>query len=367
MTPVLGPKTHLPHVDLLKTLAIWFVLIYHCTLYPNVVYPDMPLPILLRYFSRTILSTCVPLFFFVSGYLMLGRPLNLKKHTLRTVKMMVLTCVWILILLVIMYHSNQEPIQWQELGQGIWDLKDGWSNHLWYMAVLISIYLIYPLLKSAYDNSRSCYFWFTGVMAFLLFGSSLLNLGVILFNLFVKQEFFLFYNNLPVFNLFNPFPYDTRIGIAYFCLGGTFWILEERLLKIPARWRNLAASLGLLACCGMLGMVGWRFSLYMKGLWDVVWKGYVTVFTLGNVLCLYVLSLNLKRDIPLLRWISSNTLGIYLIHSLLHRVVRPITRPIEALRSLPGTLVYASGILILSLVVCLILKKIPLVKQLISM
>lgn len=366
MTPVSGQPKRLPHIDLLKTLAIWFVLIFHFTLYPNIVYPDMPLPLLMRYYSQTILSTCVPLFFFVSGYLMLGRPLNLKKHTIRTVKMMILTCFWILFLLILMYHSNQEPILWEELGQGIWDLQDGWSNHLWYMAGLIGIYLIYPLLKSAYDNCRIYFFWFTGVMVFLVFGSTLLNLLVILFNLFVKKEFFLFYNNLPIFNQFNPFSYDMRIGLAYFCLGGTVLILEKHLLNIPARWRNLAASLGMLILCGTYGTIGWRFSLYINTTWDVVWNGYGTVFTLGNVLCLYVLSLNLKRDVPILRWISSNTLGIYLLHSLLHRIIRPITRPIEALRSLPGTLVYASGILLVCLALCFLLKKIPLVKHLIS-
>lgn len=366
MTPVLGPKNRLPHVDLLKSLAIWFVLIFHGTLYANAVYPTMPLSMLLRYFSRTILSTCVPLFFFVSGYLMLGRPLNLKKHSIRTGKMMVLTCFWILFLLVILQYYYQESIVWSELKEQIWELKDGWNNHLWYMNTLITIYLVYPLLKATFDGSRSSFFWFTGVMAILVFGSNLLNLAVTLFNLFVKQEFSLFYNNLPVFNHFNPFAFNTRMGIAYFCLGGTAWALEGHLRKIPARWRNLAAAVMIPVCCGMLGILGWRFSLYLKDLWDVVWNGYTTVFTLGNVLCLYVLSLNLKRDIPLLRWISANTLGIYLVHDLIHKLIGPVVSQFAPMRTLPGTLLYASGLLMLTLGVCLVLKKIPLVKHLVS-
>ena len=367
MTPASAPKNRLAHVDLLKSLAIWFVLIFHCALYPIVIYAGMPLSALLRYYFQAILSTCVPLFFFVSGYLMLERPLNLKKHSLRTGKMMLITCFWIVFLLFVLQYYYQEPILWQELQEGMWDLKGGWNNHLWYLSALIGIYLMYPLIKSAFDCSRACFYWFTAVMAFLVFGSTLLNLAVILFNLFVKQEFYLFYNNFPVFNQFVPLAYSCGMGTAYFCLGGTARVLEERLLKIPVHWRNLAASVGLIVCWATLGTIGWRFSLYLKGLWDVVWSGYTTVFTLVNVLCLYVLSLNLKRDIPILRWVSANTLGIYLLHDLLHKMIGPYLSQFALMRTLPATLVYTLVLLLLSLGVCLILKKIPLVKHLISL
>ena len=366
MTPALGQTKRLPHVDLLKTLAIWFVVIFHGALYTVYITPDMPLPILLRYFSRPILSTCVPLFFFVSGYLMLGRPLNLKKHSIRTIKMMFITCFWIIFLLVFLQNYFDEPILWQELKEGIWDLKAGWNNQLWYMGALIGIYLIYPLLKTTYDSNRKNFFWFTFVIAFSVFGSNLLDLCVTLFNLFVNKEFFLFQNNLPIFNQFNPFTYSTRMGVAYFCIGGTAWALEAQLLKIPTRWRNLAATLGLLICCSMLGILGWRFSLYQKALWDTVWNGYITVFTLGSVLCLYVISLNLTRDIPILRCISANTLGIYLIHDLIHKHLFYFAAQHDFLCTLPGTLLYTTGLLMLTLGICMILKKIPLVKHLIS-
>lgn len=361
-----GMKKRLYHVDLLKSLAIWFVLMFHGTLYTNLVLPDMPVGELLRYFSRTILSTCVPLFFFVNGYLLLGRPLDLKKHTRKTVKLMVLTCFWILFLLVVLQDYYQQPIDWAELKEGVWNLRGGWNNQLWYLGVLIGIYLIFPLLKAAYDSNRGGFYWFTAAMALAVFGSSLYDLCVTMFNLVVKKEFWIYQNNLPVFYLFQPLAYNTKLGVAYFCLGGVALALEERLLDIPARWRNLAAASGLFLCCAMLGILGWRFSLYLKGLWDVVWNGYNTVFTLGSVLCLYVLSLNLKRDIPVLRWISANTLGIYLVHDLIHKAIGPAVAQVESMRTLPGTVVYTLALLMLTLGICLVLKKIPVVKHLIS-
>lgn len=366
MTPEPGPKKRLPHVDLLKSLAIWFVLLYHGSIYPVYLNLNSPPSMLARYFFQSILSTCVPLFFFVSGYLMLSRPFNLKKHSIRTGKMMLLTCFWILFLLVILSYFYQEPIDWQNLKEGIWNLRAGRNNHLWYMGVLIGLYLMFPLLKAAYDHSRSGFFWFTAVMAVLVFGYSFLNQIVTVLNLFIRKEFYLYESNFPLFSQFNPFLYDNRMGVAYFCLGGAAHALEQRLLNIPARWRNLASVTGLVICCGLLSILGWRFSLYLDSVWDLVWNGYTTVFTAGNVLFLYLLSLNLKKDSGFLRCLSANTLSIYLIHDLIQKLVLPYVTQIPAVYTLPGTIVYATGLLLLTLGICLILKKIPLVKHLIS-
>ena len=325
----------------------------------------MPLTELLRFFTRTILSTCVPLFFFVNGYLLLSRPMELKKHTVKTVKLMALTCFWILFLLAVLQAYYGEYHDWQEMNQGIWDLKNGWNNQLWYMGVLMAIYLVFPLLKKTFDADRKTYYWFCAVAVFLVFGSSLLNLGVTMFDLLVKREFYLFENNLPVFHMFNPFGYINSLGLAYFCLGGAAWGLEERIRKIPALWRNLAAGAGLFLCCGMLGIFAWRVSLYSKDVWDVVWNGYNSVFTLGSVICLYVLSLNLDREIPALRLVSANTLGIYLVHDLVHKSLVYTVIRWAPMCTLPGTVAYATGLLVITLGICLVLKKIPLVKHLI--
>lgn len=366
MDPGTALKKRLPHIDLLKCLAIYFVLLFHGALYPLGIWPEMPPSMLVRYFSRTILSACVPLFFFASGYLMLSRPLDLKKHTLRTLKFLLLTCFWTVFLLLLLQPYYQEFFSLKELKGHIWDMRIGWNNHLWYLGVLIGIYLVLPVLKAAFDGNRASFFWFTAVMAVLVFGRNTIDLGMTLFNLFVKQEFYLYSTSFPLFSQYTPFTYTAALGLAYFCLGGTAWALEEYLLRIRALWRNGAAIVGIVLCCAVLGILGWRFSLYLKDLWDVVWNGYYTVFTLGNVLCLYLLSLNLKRDIPFLRLISSNTLGIYLVHDLLLKATGPVISEFDFMRTLPGTVVYATAMLLMTLAACLILRRIPLVRHVIS-
>lgn len=366
MEPAVTMKKRFAHVDLLKCLAIYFVLSFHGTLYSHALWPGAPAPQVLRFFSRTILSTCVPLFFFVNGYLLLPKQLELKRHTVRTVKLMLQTCFWMVFLLLALQPFYGTYFTWEELKRSCWQLRDGWNNQLWFLEVLIGIYLIFPLLKGAWDAGWKNFCWFAAVAAVLLFGSEVTDLGVTLFDLFVKKIFTLHQNNLPLFRGFNPFGWRFLLGLVYFCLGGVAYLAEERLLRIPARRRNLAAVAGVLLCCFMLGMIGWRFSLYQKELWDVVWNGYDTVFTLGNVLCLYVLSLNLKKQIPLVRLISVNTLGIYLLHDLLHKLLTPYVTSLAFMLTVPGTAVYAAVLLIGSLGICLVLKKIPLLKHLIT-
>ena len=359
-------QKRLPHIDLLKCLAIYFVLIFHGTLYRYQVQPDMTAVQLLRFFFRTILSTCVPMFFFVNGYLLLNRPMDLGRHTRRTVRLILQTFFWTVFLLLILQPYYQEYFTWEELKDQIPVLKMDWNNQLWFLEDLIAIYLLFPLLKRTWDADKKSFCWITGVVMFLCFGNSLLNLGMTLFNLFVKREFYLYENGLPIFFNYNPFGVRLTMGLAYFCLGGIAGKMESHLRSIPAKWRNLAAVIGLALNCFVLGMLGWRFSLYLGSTWDVVWNGYGTVFTLGNVVSLYLLSMNVKKERPLLRSIAGNTLGIYLTHDLIQKLIVKSVKQLPFMRSLTGTLIYAAALLLICLAVCRLLKKIPLVKHLVS-
>ena len=355
----------LPHIDLLKCLAMYFVLVFHGTLYDTTVYPNMSTAHVLRFFFRTILSTCVPLFFFVNGYLLLRHPMDLRRHAGKTLRLMLLTCFWMVFLLLVLQPYYGEFFSWEELMGSCWELKIGWNNQLWYLCTLVCVYFFFPLLKRTLDADKASFYWFTGIICVMLFGNLTTNLVMTVVNLLRDNTFALYNNNNPIFCLFTPFGYELGLGLSYFCLGGVVWTLEERIGRIPAKWRNGIAVVGLLVSCGVWGALGWRFSLYLKYTWDVVWNGYGTVFTLCNVLCLYLLSLNYRGDGKLLRLISANTLGIYLIHDLLHKMIAPVVVRYAMMGTLPGTLIYAAGLLLISLGVCLVWKKIPLIRHLI--
>lgn len=70
-------QTRLYFIDLLESIAIFLVLAYHGTNYEYSFLEDSGNVLFyLRYYFRTILSCCVPLFFFANGYLLLNRDFN---------------------------------------------------------------------------------------------------------------------------------------------------------------------------------------------------------------------------------------------------------------------------------------------------
>ena len=118
----------------------------------------------------------------------------------------------------------------------------------------------------------------------------------------------------------------------------------------------------MLSCLG-LG----AFCIYYSRIWqitvDAIWGGFDTVFTFGIVIFVYVLSLNWKKDLPLVRLISSNTLGIYLLHVVPNWAVLPHIIENPLFQNVPASFLYSLGILFFTLAVCLVLKKVPLIRK----
>lgn len=95
------------YIDLLECIAIYFVLVYHTTLYSFDFLNEGTLFNYFAYFFRTILSTCVPIFFFANGYLLFNRPFVLKKHIYKTLKLVLLVFIWAAILMPILYVDGR--------------------------------------------------------------------------------------------------------------------------------------------------------------------------------------------------------------------------------------------------------------------
>ena len=280
-------KERLYYIDLLETIAIVMVLSYHATNYSSdFLQGSEVFRHYLRYYIRGILSCCAPLFFFANGYLLFRCELDLKKH---------------------------EFLSFKEFLGGIWSWKSGWINHLWYLHTLIIIYLLFPLLKLAYDSRRDFFYFFLIVAAILSFGNRGINILATLGAQFTPGK--LTFHRFNWFNAFNPFQGLNGYAFVYFCLGGIADELLDRLSIL--RKPPVSIAVLLLSMLGLFG-VGVAYSHIMHEIWDLVWEGYDTVFTLINVFCLFSLCRSYTGKNRALRQgfylISSNTLGIYFVH-----------------------------------------------------
>ena len=353
------------HIDLLETLAIFFVLIYHCTLYSFDFMENGSVLNYLRYFSRAILSTCVPLFFFVNGYLLFNRPFDVKKHIRRVLKMILLMVTWGVLLVPIYMTIAGEPIVVKDIFKSILNMDTKWAmNHLWFFCTLVSMYILFPALKALFDKDKRCFCLLMTACFVFTFGFVLMNQILAIAGVLTRR--WLGTINYYFIVSLSPFRGQFDYALVYFCVGGLAYTYEDRILAVSASKRNMIAVLGILISCCLLFATGVFYTRMNNELWDIVWNGYDTVFTLCNVIFIYVLSLNYSKDFGFIRLISCNTLGIFFTHETILRLTRSTMRSVHAFRNIPVNLIYAFTMMCICLGICLFLRKIPLVRRLVS-
>ena len=354
----------LAHIDLMESIAIFFVVTYHATAYSFDFLNYGSVSDYLLYFFRTILSTCVPIFFFANGYLLLNKSFDFKKHIKKIVHIVLIIFIWALILMPLYLFVSGQPISLKSIIVPVLNMDTGWSmNVFWYLGALICIYILFPLLKLAFDKDKKIFFFFTIVCGILTFGFKFFNEIVLLLSSFTHSlENGL---ELPILTMFNPFRGSFGYSFVYFCVGGILSEYEDKVLLISKTKRNVIPICGILISCTCLFAMGVLHSKLIKGeVWDIVWNGYDTVFTFLNVIFIYVICLNYKKDYSFIRNVSVNTLGIYFIHGLLLRLTNGIFE-FEILRNLPFNLVYSFVILCICLIISIVMKKIPVLKKLV--
>lgn len=356
-------KERYAHIDLLESIAIFFVIIYHSRLYSSDIGNDTTLFKYLEYFFNTVLSTCVPLFFFVNGYLLFSKDINLKKHTLKIIRFIFITIVWSVFYLLFFLIIKGEPFSIRTIVFGVlnMNIKHG-LNIMWFMGAMVCIYILYPALKSLFDLNRKAFVWFAIICAIFTFGivagQQISDISTVLLNHRVSIV------NHDLVKMFNPFKGIYGYSIVYFCFGGLIHTFEGKIRAITRLKRNTISAIGLFLSSGLLFLLGLFYTSFNNSTWDVVWYGYDTIFTFANVFFIYVLSLNYEKNYQMVKNISCNTLGIYFIHNIIVIYTKPLLN-ISIFGNIPSTVCYALIVLAISLVISILIKRIPIIKHLV--
>ncbi len=352
------------HIDLLKTIAIFLVISHHSSLFSVDLFSPNGFN-RLAYFLRSMISTSIPVFFLVNGYLLFNRPFDLKNHVRRTLRLVFLVMIWSVILMPIYMFITGESFSLRTMAQSILNLSIPWAmNIYWFVGVLVCIYVFFPALKSLFDADRKVFKYFTVLCAFFVFGVDLVNkiLGM-LSTLSLPLPVTI---NYPLLTMFNPLYGMNGYTLFYFCFGGILYEYEDTIKSFSVAWKNAVAIVIVLLSCVIRYKVGVVYSIQNDGeIWDIVWNGFNSILTFFAVFCIFTLSLNYQKDIPLIREISSNSLGIYFTHELFIRSTRPLLFEIPQLCNIQFHLIYSLLIMIASLLLCLVLRKIPLLKKLV--
>lgn len=375
-TSTITPKPRIAWIDLLETIAIFSVVLCHCTAHiANMPLSEANVGFYLHYALRSITAVCVPLFFFANGYLLLTRPFDLKRHFCKIIKFIFIAVFWYALTLAFLVFLHRDQLAANGFSNTIASLKYG-VTHLWYLGALVCLYIFFPLLKVAYDHHRQAFIYFTLICAIITFGNTLLNNFMTFYSSFIDHQGII-YTDTNFLNIFNPFRGMYGYTFVYFCLGGVVAYYFDKIKAIARQKRNLIALCGLiLGWLGLFGL-GLMYSKASGQIWDNIWYGYDTIFALITTISIFFLSLNWRQDNIIFRTISRNTLGIYLIHMLIiyalttraNGFIMYYTSPLSSVPfiiSFIGVIIYTIIVLLISLGITAIIKKLPLIKNIVS-
>lgn len=358
-------QKRLKQLDLLKTIAIFMVVFHHISTYDiDFLQQDKLLPVI-RYLALPILSVCIPIFFVINGYFLFQKHLELKKHLLKTIRLVFLTLFWAVVISVFTMIIRNDYLTWLQWIKVIFYWREDWNiNILWYLAILVSIYLIFPILKCVYDYQFRYFVYFTLLIGLSTIGNTS---AIYVFNL--VRFLTIGGHNIVTYelaSLFNPFRDMYYFAFFYFCLGGLLYRYENQLKKWVTNRKKWFALILLLLSSTLFGGLGIVFSQHTGNIWNVLWFNMDSITNLCNVCCFFVLTANYHKDWKIIHHIGQNTLGIYLIHMILIELTKSRLAQLAFFDSYLGTGLYTVGIITLCLILIYIIQKIPYLRKILS-
>ena len=359
-------KKRYSHIDLLEAIAIFFVILYHVGIYSVDFLKDPSALIYIRFFFRPILATCVPLFFFSNGYLLLKKDFSLKKHLMKLLRIVVLTLFWGFVGAALSALAARETVSVKNIWGEFIDMSHKWDLHIfWFMGALAELYILFPALKALYDMHKKAFLFLTLACLFFVSVLPMINRAQMLVCIFLDRSPVDI--EVPLLEIFNPFQGTYDYALFYFCAGGLLHHVESRILAVPVVKRNIISIVGILVSCSYLFCEGIAYSRIYQDVIDMVWSNYASFPTFVCVVCLYILSLNYTVDNRFIRFISSNTMGIYFTHFIFIHITRPQLPNGGFYNSVCFAILYTFLIEGLCLVVCYVLRKLRFTRVLVSL
>lgn len=355
-------KERYEFIDLLKAIAIFFVIIYHYNNLTINFFETQKIISYFNYFFESIVSTCVPIFFFVNGALLLNKDFNLKKHILKLITIVLLTLIWGIITLLILMPVKNEYMSLFEFAKSLVLWKEHWINHLWFLKALVVIYIFLPLIKKTYDSERNNLYFFLVITFVMTFGSVFLSNCANVLEFIIGKNYIR--GNVNFFGEFNAFRGIYGYSIVYFILGGLFFKHKEKFYD--KKWQTIAIY-AIVISMVLLTLYSVLMSKSNGEICDIVWYGYDTISTLCMVISLFVLSLKYKGNYKISKIISitgKNSLGIYFVHVIWGSLFLEYFKKLPFSGNVLTNLLFALFVLLISLISVLVSKKIPVVKKL---
>ena len=331
--------------DLLRIISMVLVIIIHISnIYlrgSDVNSSNYIIALVFNCFSRI----CVPVFFMISGALLVGEEYNKKKYFKRIFKFLLILVVWS----IIYYLLKDKPGDLLKTTVNSLFNAEMTSRHLWFMYAIIALYIALPFIQSMAKNMNK----------------ELENLFIILWVLF--NGFTMIY--MPIFksvinvNVEMPIPIvQGTYYLGYFLLGH---ILYKRINSKEIKRSNKYLWYFILCTLITIVVTCIESRYFGKHTDNMLW--YRSIFTMIASSSVFIYAITSKREYKntkLLLNISTISFGIYLVHVVFLKMIQNHITILDqnALLFIPISTIV---IVLLSTIVCEIIIRIPYLKNLI--
>lgn len=322
--------------DVLRVIAMIMVIIIHVSNVYTRSYNFIDTnSYLVSLIFNTISRISVPIFFMISGALLLDRSFDFKKYKKRIFKIILLIVVWDILYLIWEYYFL--GVTYDKLYKLI---LEPYRAHLWFLYTIVILYVIQPLLKLILDKLNK-------PLKIVLFIIWLLLSTISMYNLSIANIFTIF-SNIGFFilgkYLYDYVSNDKRNNKKY-----TFIMVLLLIISfVESVYLNYTASL--------------KFNMFYN-LFFAYRTPFIILASFIVFKLVYIYCHNKKpKDIILLG--SDLSLGVYLIHGMFLDVT---TKYVDYKNVIPiiGIPSFTLYILVLSLISVYVLRKIKYMNKLI--
>ena len=351
----------LDNLDLMKTIAILLVISLHAALWKYEITNNFfSTPDIIQYSFR-VLSQGVPIFLAVNGFLLFRKKkLDIKKHYLKTLKLLLLFVFWTALLYIIkeITNNNLNSISFTSVVNTIFEANS--SNAVtWFLQSLIAVYLIYPMLKLLYDKEFLLFKILFVIVTIFTVCISILNLFKVSLDSLslssIAKEIGMTESFVIKFS-----PLANGWFLLFFMLGGMIYYNYEYF----SRKRIFFILAGIISTSATIA-----FAIIMTLRTGIIYNPdfmYSTLFMPVCILGLWAITLKYKSKQllinKLIRSFGKNTFGIYLTHWIFIYLLRYFYTP----ELFWHRLLFYISVVVLSYLFSLLLKIIPGVKHIVT-
>ncbi len=299
------------NIELIRVLSCIFVVILHVSnFYKRNIESITMSSYNINLIINAITYICVPLFFMITGALLLNRePKNSIKRTLNGIKIL---GIWTIIYAIWNYILNDDFSLMNIFYSPI-------EAHLWYMYALIGIYIALPFMQILYKNMNKQYKQYFLILWFIL----------LMFR-YVSA----YYGYYPDYDV--PFLGGSSYYFGYLFLGSYINEYKNDINKNKSLLLFILSIIGLLLLC------------FISSKTDIIlqYRNPCVIFASMSIFH-YILSLdNVFINHKWIEKISETSLGIYLVHIIYLDVFKRINY--LSLHSIIGTPLLSIIIFLLS-------------------